>query len=107
MLLVLKVLVSFVFVVAAVQKFNGQVAEGWARWGYSRQFMVATGVAELVAVALLWWPGLTLVGAALMGMILVGALATLIRYHESLGHRLLPTLSLVMVLAILYLSHPL
>ncbi|MCW5852051.1 MAG: DoxX family protein [Anaerolineae bacterium] len=106
MLLVLKSLVTFVFVVAAFQKLTGKAAANWTRWGYSRQVMVATGIAEVVAVALLWWPGLTLVGAALMGMILMGALGTLVRYHESLSHRLLPGLSLVMVLTIVYLAYP-
>ena len=62
--MILKLLISVVFVGAAVQKFTGKVAPNWDRWGYSRQFMYATGIAELVALALFWWPGLELVGAA-------------------------------------------
>jgi hypothetical protein len=73
---ILKLLISVVFVGAAVLKFTGTVAQDWDRWGYSRQFMYATGIAELVALALFWWPGLELVGAAGLGLVLLGALAT-------------------------------
>ena len=75
--MVLKLLISLIFISAALQKFTGKVAPNWERWGYSRQFMYATGLAELVALALLWWPGLELVGAAGLGLLLLGALATL------------------------------
>ena len=34
----LKLLISVVFVGAAMQKFTGKVAPNWERWGYSRQF---------------------------------------------------------------------
>ena len=72
--MILKLLISLIFVGAAVQKFTGKVAPNWDRWGYSRQFMYATGIAELVALALFWWPGLELVGAAGLGLVLLGAL---------------------------------
>ena len=72
--MILKLLISVIFVGAAVQKFTGKVAPNWERWGYSRQFMYATGIAELVALALFWWPGLELVGAAGLGLVLLGAL---------------------------------
>ena len=62
--MILKLLISLIFAGAAVQKFTGKVAPNWDRWGYSRQFMYATGIAEVVALALFWWPGLELVGAA-------------------------------------------
>ena len=62
--MILKLLISLIFAGAAVQKFRGKVAPNWDRWGYSRQFMYATGIAELGALALFWWPGLELVGAA-------------------------------------------
>ena len=80
--MILKLLISLVFVGAAVQKFTGKVAPNWERWGYSRQFMYATGIAELVALAIFWWPGLELVGAAALALVLLGALATLIRHRE-------------------------
>jgi hypothetical protein len=105
LLLVLKILVTLVFVAAAVLKFNGKNAPDWERWGYSRQFMYATGVAEIVGVVLLWWPGLQFVGAVLMALVLLGALATLVRHHESASHIALPALTLAAVLAILFLSY--
>ena len=103
--LVLKIVVTLVFVAAAVLKFSGKNAPDWERWGYSRQFMYATGVAEMAGVVLLWWPGLQFVGAVLMALVLLGALATLVRHHESASHMALPALTLAAVLAILFLSY--
>jgi hypothetical protein len=105
LVLALKIVVTFVFVAAAVLKFSGKNAPEWERWGYSRQFMYATGVAEIAGVALLWWPGLQFVGAALMALVLLGALATLVRHHESASHIALPAFTLAAVLAILVLSY--
>jgi hypothetical protein len=97
-------LISVVFVGAALQKFTGKVAPNWERWGYSRQVMYATGIAELVALALSWWPGLELVGAAGLALVLLGALATLIRYREGTAHMALPVLTLLLVMVQSYLS---
>ena len=58
------------------------MAPNWERWGYSRQFMYSTGIAELVALVIFWWPGLELVGAAALALVLLGALGTLIRHRE-------------------------
>ena len=55
-MIILKILISVIFVAAALQKFTGKVAPKWDRWGFSRQFMYATGIAELVALALFWSP---------------------------------------------------
>jgi DoxX-like family len=102
--MILKLVISLIFVGAAVQKFTGKVAPNWDRWGYSRQFMYATGMAELVALALFWWPGLELVGAAGLGLVMLGALATLIRQREGLSHMAFPSLTLLLVIAQSYLS---
>jgi hypothetical protein len=101
---ILKLLISVVFVGAAVQKFNGTVAPNWDRWGYSRQFMHATGIAELVALALFWWPGLELDGAAGLAVVLLGALATLIRHGEGASHIALSAVTLLLVMVQLYRS---
>ena len=100
--MILKLLISVIFTGAAVQKFRGTVAPNWDRWGYSRRFMYVTGIAELGALALLWWPGLELVGAGCLGAVLLGALATLIRHREGPSHIALPALSLLLVMAQLY-----
>jgi hypothetical protein len=102
--MILKLLISLIFMSAALQKFTGKVAPNWERWGYSRQFMYATGLAELVALALLWWPGLELVGAAGLGLLLLGALATLIRQREGLSHIAFTSLTLLLVMVQSYLS---
>ena len=105
LLLVLKIMVTLVFVAAAVLKFTGKNAPDWERWGFPRQAMYATGVAEIVGLVLLWWPGLQFLGAVLMALVLLGALATLVRHHESASHIALPALTLAAVLAILFLSY--
>ena len=102
--MILKLVISLIFVGAAVQKFTGTVAPNWERWGYSRQFMYAAGIAEVVALAFFWWPGLELVGAAGLGLVLLGALGTLITHRESLSHVALPALTLLLVVAHSYWS---
>jgi len=87
-----------------MQKFTGKVAPNWDRWGYSRQFMYATGIAELVALALFWWPGLELVGAAGLALVLLGALATLIRHREAPSHFAMSAATLLLVLVHSYRS---
>jgi DoxX-like family len=104
LILVLKVVITLVFVGAAVQKFTGKVAPNWERWGYSRQLMHATGVAELAALVLFWWPGLQLAGAAALALVLLGALATLIRHRERPAHLALPAATLLLVMMQSYLS---
>ena len=100
----LKLLISLIFTGAAVQKFTGTVAPSWDRWGYSRRFMYATGVAEVFALALFWWPGFELVGVAGLGLVLLGALATLIRHREGATHVVLSAFTLLLVLVQLYRS---
>ena len=102
--MILKLLISLIFTGAAVEKFRGTVAPNWDRWGYSRQFMYATGIAELVAVAIYWLPGLELVGAASLGVVLLGALATLIKHREGPSHIAMTALTLFLVLVQLYRS---
>jgi DoxX-like family len=102
--MILKILITVIFAGAAVQKFNGKVAPNWDRWGYSRRFMYATGIVELVALAVFWWPGLELVGAEALALVLLGALATLIRYREAAPHIALTAVMLHVVMAQVYLS---
>ena len=102
--MILKLLISLIFTGAAVQKFTGTVAPNWDRWGYSRRFMYATGVAEVVALVVFWWPGLELVGAAGLALVLLGALVTLIRHRAGLAHMALSALTLLLVVAQVYRS---
>ena len=102
--MILKLLISLIFVGTAVLKLTCKVAPDWERWGYPRQFMYATAIAELVALALFWWPGLELLGAAGLGLVLLGALATLGRKHEKLSHIGFTAITLLLVLVRSYLS---
>ena len=102
--MILKILISLIFVGTAALKLTGKVAPDWERWGYPRQFMYATGIAELVAVVLFWLPGLELLGAAVLALVLLGALATLGRNREGLSHVAFTTLTLFLVLVRSYLS---
>jgi hypothetical protein len=60
--------------------------------------MYATGIAELVALALFWWPGLEILGTAGLGLVLLGALATLGRHREGVSHIAFTALTLLLVL---------
>jgi hypothetical protein len=102
--MILKLLISVVFVGAALQKFTGKVAPNWENWGYSRRFMYATAIAELVGVAFFWWPGLELIGAGGLGLVLLGALATLIRHREAPSHFALSALTLLLLMVQVYRS---
>ena len=102
--MILKLLITLIFAGAAVQKFTGKVAPNWDRWHYSRRFMYATGIAEVLALAVFWWPGLEPVGAAGLALLLLGALATLISHREGAIHIALPALTLLAVMAQLYRS---
>ena len=102
--MILKLLISVIFIGAAAQKFMGTVAPNWERWGYSRQFMYAVAIAELIGVAFLWWPGLELIGAAGLGVVLLGAIGTQIRHREGASHLALASLTLFLVVVQLYVS---
>jgi DoxX-like family len=104
--MILKLLISLIFVSTAALKLTGKVAPDWKRWGYPRQFMYATGIAELVALVLFWLPGLEILGATGLGLILLGALTTLGRNREALSHIAFTALTLVLVVVRSYLSRP-
>ena len=67
--MILKLLITAIFAAAVVQKITGKVAPNWDRWGYSRRFMYATGIVELVALAIFWSPGLELLGDAALALV--------------------------------------
>jgi hypothetical protein len=99
---ILKLAISLIFVGAAVQKFTGTVAPNWDRWGYQRSFMYATGVGEVLALVLFWMPRFELAGTVGLGLVLLGALATLIRYREGTAHIAMTAMTLLLVAAQFY-----
>ena len=100
--MILKLLITLIFVGTSVLKLTGKVAPDWNRWGYPRQFMYATGIAELCALALFWSPRLEILGAAGLGFILLGALTTLGRFREGLSHIAFTAVTLLLVLVEAY-----
>jgi hypothetical protein len=102
--MILKALITVIFVGTAALKLSGKVAADWERWGFPRPFMFGTAIAELVGLALLWWPGFAFAGAAALGLVLLGALATLIRHQEGLSHTAFTALTFCLVMMQLYRS---
>jgi DoxX-like protein len=102
--MILKLLISLIFIGTSLLKLTGKVAPDWKRWGYPRQFMYATAIAELVALTLFWWPGLEILGAAGLGFVLLGALATLGRHRETLSHIAFTAMTLLLVVVQAYRS---
>jgi hypothetical protein len=102
--MILKTLITLIFVGTAALKLSGKAAPDWQRWGYPRQLMYATAIAELVALALLWSPGLELVAGVGLSLVLLGALATLIRHHDGLAHLGFTALTLVLVVVQSYVT---
>jgi hypothetical protein len=100
LLLSVKLVVTLIFAGAVVGKLSGKTAAQWERWGYARWMMYATAVSELIGVSLLWAPAYPLAGACLLGLILLGAIGTLLRHHERLAHVALPLVTLVGIGAI-------
>ena len=102
--MILKALITLIFVGTAGLKLSGKAGPDWERWGYPRPFMYATAIAELVALVLFWLPGLELVGSAALGFVLLGAVATLLRYRDGLSHVAFTALTLLLVIAQSYRS---
>ena len=102
--MILRILITLIFLGTATLKLTGKVAPDWERWGYPRPFMHATGIAELVALAFLWWPGLERLGTAGLVLVLLGALATLIKEREGRSHVAFTALTLLLVIAQSYRS---
>ena len=102
--MILKLLISVIFIGTSALKLTGKVAPDWERWGYPRQFMYATGIAELLALVLFWLPGLEIIGAAGLGFVLLGAIATLFKNREGLSHIAFTALTLLLVLVRSYVA---
>jgi hypothetical protein len=69
------------------------VREAYARWEYPRGYYYITGLLELLAATLLALPGTRILGAFLGGIILFGAIITLLENHEYL--HALPAMALL------------
>jgi uncharacterized membrane protein YphA (DoxX/SURF4 family) len=83
---VVQVLAAVAFVAIGFGKFGSPVwARNFARWGYPEGFYMVIGALELAGGLLLLVPKLTSYAAALLGVILVGAAATLALHNERMS----------------------
>jgi hypothetical protein len=81
-------ILTVLFAIAGVMNLAGlgAVKRDFARWGYPTWLRLLCGALELSAAALIPWQQTRLVGLALAGSIMIGALFTLMRNREPFGH---------------------
>ena len=86
--LILAGIVTVLFAIAGVVNLAGlgAVKRDFARWGYPTWLRLLCGALELSGAALVAWQPTRLIGLALAGSIMVGALFTLLRNREPFGH---------------------
>lgn len=60
----------------------GSIREDYTRWGYPNGFRFVTAALEALAVVLILLPSTRLAGLALGGLIMLAAIATLVRTRE-------------------------
>lgn len=106
--MVLSALVAVFLAVNGVMKLVGDpsVAANFDRWGYPGWFMVVTGSMELLASVLVAIPRTRFAGAGLIGMIMVGAIATHIRVGEWVVLLVLPLPVLLASAVIAFSTRP-
>jgi putative oxidoreductase len=71
----LRILLSFAFVGAGGAKLAGidMMVMTFDQIGWGQGFRYLTGAIEVIGVALLWWPSRQVIGAAVLGGTMVGA----------------------------------
>ncbi|TGD95525.1 DoxX family protein [Methylobacterium nonmethylotrophicum] len=104
--LLLRVLITALFVIAAGMKFAAVPFEVavFARFGYPLWFMYVVGAAQLYGAVLLWVRGGTAFGALLLMVIMVGAAVSHLRAGDPVALAL-PALVLLILLAGLAYRH--
>ena len=92
---------AVVFLVAGMINLSGRgtVKADFARWGFPADFHLVCGGLELVGAALLLVPSTRLLGLALLGAIMVGAIVSLLRHREPVSH-LVPAFGIAFLLAL-------
>ena len=98
---ILTAALAVIFVVAGIINIMGRgtVKTDFARWGFPDGFNIICGGLELVGSALLVLPSTRIWGLALLGMIMTGAIFSLLRYREPISH-LAPALGVAALLAL-------
>jgi uncharacterized membrane protein YphA (DoxX/SURF4 family) len=98
---ILTAALAVIFVVAGIINIigRGTVKTDFARWGFPDGFNIVCGGLELVGAALLLPPSTRFWGLALLGMIMTGAIFSLLRYREPISHHV-PALGIATLLAL-------
>ena len=77
----------------------GSIRADFARWGYSPGTHRVVGLIEIVGAGLLLHPATCLLGIAVLGAVMLGALATLVRHREGWEH-FAPAVGLTLLLGV-------
>lgn len=104
-LLIVSILLASAFLIAGGMKLSGaeEMANNFARWGFSGWFMYLTGAIEFGAAILLLIPRTRFLGAFALTMTMVGAVITHVIHAEAA--QALPALVLGVVAGFLAFSH--
>ena len=103
-LLAIKGFLTLAFVGAGGAKLAGAepMVATFDAVGLGQWFRYVTGIIEVGAAALLWWPGRQAFGAALLGATMVGAVLT---HLLILGPSALPAIVLGLLTAVVLYAH--
>jgi hypothetical protein len=97
---ILTATLAVVFLVAGTINISGRgtVKADFARWSFPNGFNLVCGGLELVGAALLLAPSTRFWGLALLGVIMAGAIFSLLRHREPVSH-LAPAFAIAALLA--------
>ena len=103
----ISVLLALLFVRTGLQKMLG--LGGWpgrfAAWGYAPWFVVLVGVGEIGGAVMLLIPSLATPGAAGLSVIMLGAVATHLRYGEH-ARVVVPLILLTLLMLVAWARRP-
>jgi uncharacterized membrane protein YphA (DoxX/SURF4 family) len=103
---VLSVLVAALFAFAGAAKFFvPEMAAKFHEWGYPDWFHYVVGAAELGGAVLLLVPRAAWIGAAVLALIMAGAVWTLVTHNQA-EQVPVPAVTLVVLLVLVYLRRP-
>lgn len=95
---------SLIFLWSAISKIKGDMTDRFLSWGYPEWFAIVLGIAELLAVIMLWRPSTQFFSLLFMGLLMIAAIATLFTNRE-LAHRYLPPIAVLgLISTLIYLS---
>src|SRR5262245_35788679 len=105
-------LLALSFIVGGVSKFANATfagepyAQQFVDWGYPSWFRFVVGAGEIVGAVLLFVPRRRFLGAALLGVILVGAVLTHILNQDPLSHAAMAPTCLALVSIVAWTTRP-